>query len=194
MAPFLFDPVPVAGHEAPTPEGGTMKRVRYSVAMSLDGYLAGPSGEIDWITEDPDVDFVALAAQFDTMVMGRKTYEFARAHGASVRMPGIDPYVFSRTLQQGQCPDATVSDDVRGTVSSLKRKEGKDIWLFGGGSLFHSLLDLGLVDTVEVTVIPVLLGKGVPLLPERDARTALRFVRHRLYSRTGRMSLEYEVA
>jgi dihydrofolate reductase len=171
-----------------------MKRVRYSVAMSLDGYLAGPKGEIDWITDDPEVDFVGLAARFDTMLVGRKTYEFARAHGSSVRMPGIDPYVLSRTLPQTQCSDATVSADARGTVSALKRQRGKDIWLFGGGSLFRSLLEAGLVDTVEVAIIPVLLGGGVPFLPEREARAALRFVRHRLYANTGRMWLEYEVA
>jgi len=171
-----------------------MRRVRYSVAMSLDGYLAGPKGEIDWNTNDPEVDFVGLATQFDTMLMGRKTYEFALAHGASVRMPGINPYVLSRTLDQTQCPDATVSADARGAVSSLKREHGKDIWLFGGGSLFRSLLDLGLVDTIEVAIIPVLLGGGVPLLPEGGTRAALRFVRHRLYASTGRMWLEYEVA
>ena len=87
-----------------------------------------------------------------------------------------------------------MSGDARGTVSSLKREHGKDIWLFGGGSLFRSLLELGLVDSIEVAIIPVLLGGGVPLLPERGTRAALRFVRHRLYSRTGRMWLEYEVA
>jgi len=171
-----------------------MRRVRYSVAMSLDGYLAGPHDEIDWITNDSDVDFVGLAAQFDAMVMGRKTYEFARARGASVRMPGVTPYVFSRTLQQSQCPDVTVSEDASGTVSRLKREQGKDIWLFGGGSLFRSLLDLGLVDAIEVAIIPVLLGGGVPLLSSGGARAGLRFVRHRLYASTGRMWLEYEVA
>jgi dihydrofolate reductase len=161
--------------------------------MSLDGYLAGLNGEIDWITNDPEVDFVSLLAQFDTMVMGRKTYEFARAHGASVRMPGIDPYVFSRTLEQAQCPDVTLSVDAGKTVSNLKQKGGKDIWLFGGGSLFRSLLDLGLVDTIEVAIIPVLLGGGVPLLPAAGTRANLQLVRHRLYAGTGRMWLEYEI-
>ena len=171
-----------------------MRRVRYAVAISLDGYLAGPQGEIDWIAHDPEVDFASPAAEFDAMLVGRKTYDFARARGMSVRMPGIDPYVLSSTLQQAECPDATVSADARSTVSGLKAKAGKDIWLFGGGLLFRSLLDLGLVDTVEVAIIPVLLGSGVPLLPERGARAQLRLVRQRTYSRTGRVSLEYEVA
>jgi dihydrofolate reductase len=108
-------------------------------------------------------------------------------------MPGIEPYVLSRTLQQVQCPDATVSADAVGTVSRLKQERGKDIWLFGGGSLFRSLLDARLVDGVEVAIIPVLLGGGVPFLPE-GARVALRFVRHRLFSGTGRIWLEYEVS
>jgi dihydrofolate reductase len=170
-----------------------MRRVRYSVAVSLDGYLAGPKGEVDWITNDPQVDFAGLAAQFDTMIVGRKTYEFARAQGASVRMPGIEPYVVSHTLKQAQCPDATVSADAVRTVSTLKQRPGKDIWLFGGGSLFRSLLDAGLVDGVEVAIIPVLLGGGVPFLPGGGRRTVLRFVRHRLYTATGRIWLAYEV-
>jgi dihydrofolate reductase len=162
--------------------------------MSLDGYLAGPRGEIDWITHDPEVDFAALAAQFDAMLVGRKTYDFARAHGTSLRMPGIETYVLSHTLPQAQCPDGTVSRDAVGTVSSLKRRQGKDIWLFGGGSLFRSLLAAGLVDGIEVAIVPVLLGGGVPLLPQGGERTRLRFVRHRLYAGTGRVWLEYDVA
>jgi dihydrofolate reductase len=78
-------------------------------------------------------------------------------------------------------------------LSRLRAGPGKDIWLFGGGTLFRSLLDLGLVDTIEVGVIPVLLGGGIPLLPTRSQRTALRLVSSKTYKATGTLALEYVV-
>lgn len=168
-----------------------MRRLRYSVAMSLDGYIAGPKGEIDWIVIDPDIDFRALVEAFDTVVMGRKTYDTMRKEGRAGGMPGMQAYVFSRTLRPTDCSDVTVVDNPTETLTALKAKPGKDIWLFGGGSLFRSLLELGLVDAVEVTIIPVLLGDGLPLLPH-PARTArLEFLKHRIYEKTGTVSLEY---
>ncbi len=141
------------------------RRVRYSVAMSLDGFIAGPNGEFDWILMDPDVDFEALFEEFDTILMGRKTYEITRQQPGPGMPPGIKVFVFSQTLQQSECAGVTVERDPAETVASLKEEPGKDIWLFGGGLLFRSLLDRGLVDAVEVAIIPVLLGRGVPLLP-----------------------------
>jgi dihydrofolate reductase len=79
-------------------------------------------------------------------------------------------------------------------VEKLKAEPGKDIWLFGGGSLFRSLLALGLVDTVEVAVIPVLLGGGVPLLPDTEDRAKLKLTKHTVYEKTGTVVLEYAVA
>ena len=158
-----------------------MRRVRYSVAMSLDGYVAGPNGESDWILMDPDIDFGALTSSFDVILMGRKTYEAARQQGGGPAMPGMLPYVLSRTLRQPDCPGVTVSDDARNTVAALKAAPGKDIWLFGGGSLFRSLLGMGLVDTVEVAIIPVLLGGGVPLLPDAAEGAKLKLTKHRVY-------------
>lgn len=117
-----------------------MRRVRYSVAMSLDGFIAGPKGEIDWIVMDPDIDFGALMGAFDTVLLGRKTYEATRQQGGGGGMPGMQAYVFSRTLRQTDCPGVTVSDNPADTVVALKATSGKDIWLFGGGSLFSSLL------------------------------------------------------
>lgn len=170
-----------------------MRRVRYSVAMSLDGYIAGPQGEYDWIIMDPEIDFGALIQDFDTMLMGRKSYEATRAMGGGGAMPRMEAYVCSRTLSQADCPDATVSDQPATLVNELKAKAGKDIWLFGGGDLFRSLLDLRLVDTVEVAVIPVLLGGGVPLLPPPAELARLQLIRHRVYAKTGIVSLEYAV-
>ncbi|HEU0076280.1 MAG TPA: dihydrofolate reductase family protein [Longimicrobiaceae bacterium] len=167
-----------------------MRRVRFSVAMSLDGYIAGPGGESDWIVMDPDIDFGALMRGFDTVLLGRNTYEATRQMGGG-GMPGMRTYVFSRTLRQADCPGVVVSDDPAATVASLKAGGGKDIWLFGGGSLFRGLLGLGLVDAVEVAVIPVLLGGGVPLLPPPAKQAGLRLVKHRVYEKTGTVSLEY---
>lgn len=169
-----------------------MRRVRYAVAMSLDGYIAGPQGESDWIVMDPDIDFGALFKDFDTALLGRKTYEATRGQGGG-GMPGLAPYVFSRTLRQADCPGVTVSDNPRETLASLKEKPGKDLWLFGGGSLFRGLLDLGLVDAVEVSIIPVLLGGGLPLLPPPAQSAKLALTKHRVYEKTGTVTLEYTV-
>jgi dihydrofolate reductase len=170
-----------------------MRRVCYSVAMSLDGYIADPKGGYDWIVIDPDIDFGALFKDFDTVLMGRKSYEAARKQGGGEGMPGMPAYVFSRTLRQADCPDATVSDRPKEMVTELKQKKGKNIWLFGGGELFRSLLGLGLVDAVEVAVIPVLLGGGVPMLPSPATLAKLERTKHRVYEKTGTVLLNYAV-
>ena len=169
-----------------------MRKVAYSAAMSLDGYIAGRKGESDWIVIDPDLDFGVMFARFDTILLGRKTYETTRSGGGG--MPGMKSYVFSRTLQQADARGVTVSDDPLQTVSDLKAQPGKDIWLFGGGTLFRSLLELRLVDTVEVAIIPVLLGGGVSLLPDTPERAGLRLVEHQVYEKTGTVTLEYAVS
>jgi dihydrofolate reductase len=169
-----------------------LRHVVYSVAMSLDGYIAGPQGEADWIVMDPDIDFDAIFGRFDVVLMGRKTYELTRtAQGGS--MPGTESYVFSRTLRQADCPGVTVADDPLQTITALKSQLGKDMWLFGGGDLFRSLLELELVDRVSVAVIPVLLGSGVRLLPDSPKRTKLQLVDHQVYPKTGTISTEYAV-
>jgi dihydrofolate reductase len=167
-----------------------MRRLRYQVAASLDGFIAGPDGQYDWIVKDPDIDFGALMAQFDTYVMGRKTFE-AAAGGPSM---GGRVVVFSRTLRQEDHPNVTiVAGDPAPAVRSLKAEPGKDIWLFGGGALFRTLLDAGVVDTVEVAVVPVLLGGGVPLLPGPYGVHGLALAGHRVYPKSGIVLLEYEV-
>lgn len=142
------------------------KRLRYQVAASLDGFIADPHGGYEWIVADPTIDFGALFKEFDTAVMGRKTYDIVKAQGGNGAMPGLDVVVFSRTLASTRSPGVrVVSDDPREVVADIKAGRGRDVWLFGGGELFRYLLDAGLVDTVEVAVMPVLLGEGIPLLP-----------------------------
>jgi dihydrofolate reductase len=172
-----------------------MRRLRYQVATSLDGYIAGPNGEFDWIVMDPDIDFAALFAQFDTAVMGRKTFLTTMQQGGDGAMPGVDVVVFSRTLRQQDHPAVKiVNSDPGAYVSALKQKPGKDIWLYGGGELFRTLLEAGVVDSVEPAVVPVLLGGGIRMLPPTATRAKLSLTNHRLYPKSGIMLLEYAVS
>ena len=172
-----------------------MRRICYSVATSLDGYVAGPKGESDWIVMDPEIDFRALFARFDTVLMGRRTFEAASAQGHGGAMPGVRSFVVSKTLDPKKHPGVTIlGAGLEAELDRLRSAPGKDIWLFGGGGLFKSLLDLGQVDSVELSVIPVLLGGGTPLLPPGGARRKLRLVQSRSLKATGTVMLEYAVA
>jgi dihydrofolate reductase len=162
--------------------------------MSLDGYIAGLNGEHDWIVMDPDIDFQAMSDRFDTYLMGRRTYEVSRGMGGGGSTAGTKVFVFSRTLRQADHPRVTiVSDDTAKVLDRLREQPGKDIWLFGGGVLFQSLLDLRQVDAVEVGVIPVLLGGGIPLLRPPAKQAKLKLEKSRVYSKSGTVGLEYSV-
>ena len=170
-----------------------MRRIRYSVAISLDGYIAGLGDEFDWIVMDPDIDFAGLSEQFDTYLLGRRTFEVTRSHGQGA-IPGARTFVFSRTLQQSEYDDVTiVGENWRQVVQALREEEGKDIWLFGGGSLFRSLAEEGFVDTVEIAIIPIVLGGGIPLIAEPSTRIALTLKEHTVYKKTGIVWLVYTV-
>lgn len=174
-----------------------MRRIRYQVAMSLDGFIAGPAGEYDWIVPDGDIDFGALYAQFDTFLMGRKTYrELKDTFLKSAVFEDKQILVFSDSLSAGDHPEVRLvaSSEVDATIAELRSQPGKDIWLYGGGELFRSLLELGHVDTVEPAVIPVLLGQGRRFLPETSNLTGLELTGHTLYPKSGTMILEYRVA
>jgi dihydrofolate reductase len=168
-----------------------MSKIRYVVAMSLDGYIAGPKGEADWIVMDPDVNFAEMWAQFDTLIMGRKTYDAAKSRLGEAFMQGMKTVVVSRTLPPA--PNLTVLSDLTPEYAqSLRAQSRKDIFLLGGGELFRSMLAMNQVDTVEVSIMPVLLGGGIPLLLPSSQRTILTLSRHRIY-RSGIVSLIYDV-
>lgn len=170
-----------------------MRRVRYSVAISLDGYIADPHGGFDWIIMDPAIDFEAFFGTIDTVLMGRRTYELALRQGQAPGMSGTRTYVFSSTLDAANHPNVTVvADDAPGTVERLRSEGGKDIWLMGGGVLFRGLLEAGVVDTVEVGVMPVLLGQGIPFLPATERSVQLELRSHEAFP-SGIVLLTYDV-
>ena len=114
---------------------------------------------------DPAVDFAAFTDKIDTLIMGRRTYELVAGQESGMGFEDMETIVVSTTLAPAEHPTVTiVASDVETFVADLKARDGKDIWLFGGGVLFRSLLEARLVDRVEVGVIPVLLGEGIPLL------------------------------
>lgn len=174
----------------------TTRRLRYQVAVSLDGYIAAEDGTYDWILDDDSIDFADLFAQFDTLIMGRLTFEVVERNEGQLGPDGYhgkDVYVFSRTMSDTGNPRVhVVHGDVATTLRELKAKPGKDIWLFGGGNLARQCFDAGLVDTVEVAVMPVMIGTGIPILP-RGTRVSLSLTNTHTYD-SGIVMLEYTVA
>lgn len=168
------------------------RRLRYNVAISLDGFIAPPDESTDWIVEDDNIDFDALYAQFDTFVMGRKTYQCMFAMGEQNPLRKHDKeslIVFSRTLKREDHPGVTlVSADFTGYIAELKNGEGRDIWLLGGGQLAGPCLDAGILDTVETAIMPVLLRKGTRMLEESGLTPLGGFKLELVESKTMEMS------
>lgn len=168
-----------------------MRRIRYQVACSLDGYIADMAGKTTWIVDEPAIDFGALFDQFDTLLMGRSTYE--ELANDSDDFWGKTVLVFSHTLRQKDHPKVTVvSSDAQSILNRMRSQPGKDIWLFGGGKLFQSLLALGCVDTVEPAIIPILLGGGRPLLPTPALKHRLILTAQRVFP-SGIVWLDYTI-
>jgi dihydrofolate reductase len=170
-----------------------MRQVLYRVATSLDGYIAGPHCEVDWILHDPTVDFAKIYDSVDTVLLGRRTYELTRQPGAPPWPQGWQVYVFSRTLPPQDHPGVTVvRADAGAHIAALRAAPGRAIWLFGGGSLFRALLEARQVDIVEVLVMPVLLGGGIPLVETGAPLTQLALEQVQRYP-SGLLRLRYRI-
>ena len=158
-----------------------MRKVSYGGAVSLDGYFAGPGEAIDWIRWSDDV--AAISAESwrgaDTMLVGRKTYEFAVRSKRSLAVPSVRTLLFSRSLSEADADVELVPGDAAEYVHELKRQAGGNIILMGGGELGASLIKAGLVDEIGFTVHPVLLGGGVPALPPIEQRVELELAEAR---------------
>lgn len=157
-----------------------MRKVTYGAACSLDGYIAELDGGVAWLRWSDDVQRLTSAywERVDTVLMGRKTYEVARAAGSGA-YPSMTNYVFSQTLQDDPEPGVRlVRTDAPTFVRDLKSQVGKEICVMGGGELARSLFDADLIDEVGVNVQPMLLGEGVPLFHRMSRKRDLELIQH----------------
>jgi dihydrofolate reductase len=170
-----------------------MRKIILQVAVSLDGFIEGPNGEIDWCFTDQDYGMKDFFKQIDTLFMGRKTYELMLTMGddATSGFPKLKQYVFSTTLNEVQ-EGTIVGDDLESEVEKIRNEQGKDIWLFGGGNLTTSFMNLKLVDEVWLAVHPVILGGGKPLFDNLKERIGLKHLDTKTYS-TGLVFLKYAI-
>jgi dihydrofolate reductase len=180
--------------------GENMRKVVYSLTNSLDNFIARADGAYDWILMDDEImsEFPKLYASFDTVLMGRKTYDqtLLQSPETGQETAGfmeMKTYVFSRTMKEGPNASVTlVSDNAGEFVRSLKNQSGKDIWLMGGGILAASLLKERLVDEIGVAIQPILLGSGIPLFPDIGLQVDLQLLECKTY-KNGIVGLKYLV-
>jgi dihydrofolate reductase len=166
-----------------------MRKVILGLAVSLDGFIEGPQGEYDWCFTDQDYGLTDFSKRIDALVMGRKTYEVAKAYEGPSPWSGAKTYVFSRTMNSAH--DITVMrGDLVETMRELKSKPGKDLWLFGGAELTTQFINHNLIDEYWLSVHPILLGAGKPLFHDISTRKKLKLLESKVYD-TGLVSLRY---
>ncbi|HIK09976.1 MAG TPA: dihydrofolate reductase [Oscillatoriaceae cyanobacterium M33_DOE_052] len=148
-----------------------MKKVCLFIAASLDGYIARKNGDIDWLFTDQDYGTSDFMAGIDTVVMGRKTYEQVLGFG-EYPYQGKAGFVVSQT-RAGETDDNVefIGGDLKEFINQLRHQPGQDIWLVGGGEIIYHFLRWGLVDELILSVHPIILGDGIPLI-YRDSELA----------------------
>lgn len=163
--------------------GPSTRNVVLAVAVSLDGYIARRDGSVDWLIDDPTVDLSAYGKAFDVIVAGRKTLDVEHASDSSGGpFRKMACYIFSRTRPPGPRGGAEyVNRTPREFVRDLKALPGKDIWLMGGGELAREFLKEDLVDGLDLAMMPILLGDGIPLFPPGFSERNFTLVSHRVH-------------
>lgn len=178
-----------------------MKKVILDLATSLDGFIEGPNGEIDWCIMDDDMGFDDFLSSVDTIFYGRVSYDAwgnfqpeAQAAPAELALwkavHSKKKFVFSS--QHHEDDRATfVHEDIERTVHALKQEGDGDIWLYGGASLIKTFIQLNLIDVYRISVHPIALGNGKPLFEDLDDRLQLKLLTSKAF-RSGVVQLVYE--
>ena len=150
-----------------------MRKVVLNLAVTLDGFIAGPNGEYDWCLTDDDYGMTDFLNSIDATLMGGRSYRVIADYGAPY--PELTNYVFTRTERNSPHDNVVfVSEEIPDFVRSLKLKKGKNIWLFGGSEIIHPLILEDLVDEMMLAIHPVLLGGGLRLFKGLDERKSFR--------------------
>lgn len=157
-----------------------MRQVVLGLGVSLDGYIARKNGSVDWLSTNWDYDWNAFMSTIDTVMMGRRSWDkMLEMTGVPESNPykGLSTFVFSRTARSEGVEGVTfIDDDIGQFVRDLKAREGKNIWLSGGGELAGAFLEADLVDEIYLGITPILIGSGIPLFPEINREIDLRLV------------------
>ena len=179
-----------------------MRRIVLDVAVTLDGFIEGPNGEIDWCIMDEDMDFKGFLASIDTIFYGRVSYDtwgnFQPEASASPAEQSIWEVLHSKkkfvfSSQNRQDEKATfIRSDIAAKVVEIKKQSGKDIWLYGGASLVRTFINLGLVDVYRLSVHPIVLGTGKPLFEKLKERLSLKLIKTHTY-KSGVVQLIYKL-
>ena len=178
------------------------RKIIVYIATSADGYIARPNGDVEWLNRRPtnvDYGMKACYGTIDTILWGRKTYDWAIAYQKKHRMKGslfdknVANYVFSHRPPKKSAEGVEfVKVPVKAFVRRLRAEPGKNIWMMGGGELIASFLDAGEIDEFDIHVIPTLIGKSIPLIAPKRRAIELSLQSVRKYS-DGTVRLRYEV-
>lgn len=174
-----------------------MRKIIVNIATSADGFIARPDGGIDWLDRPRikgDYGLPAFARSIDTILYGRKTFDLAmKLGGVEMFGAGVRHYVFSRRKRKSPGESIEfVNGPIKRFAKRLRAQRGKNIWMMGGGDLIGAFLDAGELDEFQIHVIPVFIGKGVPLIAPRHRTVPLKLIATRKFS-DGVVRLHYGV-